>query len=163
VGREIERKFLVVGNGWRTGAEPTRMRQGYLSTGPAVAVRIRLAGGAGTLTIKSAEPGRARAEWEYGIPAADAEELLSHCVSPPLEKTRWRLPFGGRMWEVDEFHGANAGLVLAECELADADAPLEIPPWAGPEVTDDERYYNAYLTRHPYADWSEDQAEDEGG
>jgi adenylate cyclase len=146
----------VIDDGWRAmadGAAARDVRQGYLAAGPDLAIRVRLAGEAGTLTIKGASAGPIRGEWEYSIPAADVGELLALCSLAPIEKTRWIVPHGGRRWEVDEFHGANAGLVLAECELPDPDADLLIPPWAGREVTDDERYYNAYLARYPFADW----------
>jgi adenylate cyclase len=153
VGREIERKFLVVSDAWRDLAEATDMRQGYLAAEPERSVRVRLAAGEATLTIKGPSRGAERDEWEYSIPPHEGAELLAICRQPLIEKTRWRLKHGGRVWEVDEFRGANAGLVMAECELPHADAALELPAWVGEEVTADERYYNAYLARHPYGEW----------
>lgn len=162
MGREIERRFLVTGDGWRPGAVATRLRQGYLSTDPRRIVRVRLvAGTAGeqaTLTIKghSAGAGPAaaeRPEYEYPLPPADARELLDLCEQPLLEKTRHRVAYAGRTWEVDEFHGRNQGLVIAECELAAVDDPLEVPAWAGREVTGDPRYANSSLVARPFSDW----------
>ena len=155
MGIEIERKFLVGSDGWRASAGAgQRVRQGYLTAGPGSAVRVRVAGGEAWLTVKGPTRGIARAEFEYPIPLADAEAMLAHLCGPSLiEKTRYVVPFGGRRWEVDVFDGANAGLVLAEVELPAADAAVELPPWAGREVSDDARYANAALARHPYAAW----------
>jgi len=156
---EIERKFLLAADAWRSdasrgGAEATELRQGYLAAEAERSVRVRLARRRGTLTIKGPGAGAVRGEWEYEIPAAEAEELLELCRRPLIEKTRWRVDHAGRVWEIDEFHGANAGLVLAECELPDAEAELVLPSWVGREVTGDERYYNAYLARRPYGTWA---------
>lgn len=149
---EIERKFLVVGDGWRPLARSRRrLRQGYLSRGPGAVVRVRLvANEAAFLTIKSDDPGIARAEFEYAIPAADAEAMLANLCRPPLvEKTRHEVPHAGLLWQVDEFHGGRAGLVLAEVELGAADQPVELPGWAGREVTGDAAYRNSELSRGP--------------
>lgn len=154
MGREIERKFLVRSDVWRVQARPVEIQQGYLAAEPERTVRVRVAGERATLNVKGPSKGAVRGEWEYEIPAADAEELLRLCRQPLIVKTRWRLDHAGRLWEVDEFHGENAGLVLAECELPAADAALELPDWVGEEVTGDDRYYNAYLTRHPFREWS---------
>lgn len=148
MGTEIERKFLVTGEGWRALAmgPGQRLRQGYLHAGTPV-VRVRLAGEAGFLTIKG--PGLlSRAEYEYPIPAAEAAELLrSLCPPPVIEKTRTRVRHDGLVWEVDEFAGQLAGLVLAEVELASPDQPFARPDWLGREVTEDARYQNAALSR----------------
>jgi adenylate cyclase len=151
---EIERKFLVAGDGWRQAAlgPGLRLRQGYLPNGGAAAapvMRVRLAGAQGFLTIKG--PGLlTRAEFEYPIPAEDAEAILATLCTPPvLEKTRTRVGHGGLVWEVDEFGGALAGLVLAEVELDSADQALDLPDWVGREVTGDPRYMNNRLARAP--------------
>lgn len=150
---EIERKFLVAGDGWRRAAlgPGRRLRQGYLAPGDggAPVVRIRLQDGAGILTIKG--PGLlARAEYEYPIPAEDAAAMLAGLCPPPvIDKTRTRAAHAGLVWEVDEFAGHLAGLVLAEVELPAADHPLELPDWVGAEVTEDPRYQNNRLARAP--------------
>ncbi|MDX9972881.1 MAG: CYTH domain-containing protein [FCB group bacterium] len=152
MGREIERKFLVVGEPWREGG--TAIRQAYLAFGPPVAVRVRIAGDRANLNLKQSTLDIQRAEYEYDLPLADAEELLrDHSAGAPIEKTRYRIPFEGRTWEVDVFEGANAGLVVAEIELEDENAPLSLPPWTGLEVSGDPRYLNTYLAQHPYRDW----------
>jgi adenylate cyclase len=157
VGIEIERKFLVADMAAIEGSAGVTYRQGYLSTDPQRTVRVRRAGDRGYVTIKGLSRGPARAEFEYEIPAADADAMLDTlALRPIVEKRRHVLEAGGRRWEVDVFEGANVGLVVAEVELESADAPLEIPAWAGAEVTDDPRYYNANLVAHPYAEWRED-------
>ncbi|HEY5218369.1 MAG TPA: CYTH domain-containing protein [Gemmatimonadaceae bacterium] len=152
---EIERKFLVREDRWR--ADPSqgkRYRQGYLSTDLDRVVRVRTVGDGGFLTIKGATQGISRLEFEYSIALADANEMLNRiCVGPLIEKTRYRVPFEGRVWEVDVFEGDNAGLIVAEVELPSADAHVVLPPWVGAEVSGDPRYYNSNLTRHPYAEW----------
>jgi adenylate cyclase len=151
---EIERKFLVIGDSWRQGVTGTLYRQGYLCTDPERTVRVRLTGEAGTLTIKGKTEGISRAEFECPIPAAEAAELLDRlCLRPLIEKTRFRVEHAGRTWEIDEFFGVNEGLVLAEVELESADAQPELPPWAGQEVSDDPRYYNASLVQYPFSTW----------
>lgn len=153
--REIERKFLVRDDAWRAAAVSAMpMRQGYLSLDPARTVRIRLAGDRAWLTIKGLGDGLSRAEYEYPIPAEDAGFLLDRlCLPHQVEKTRHRIPYGGLVFEVDEFQGANAGLVLAEVELPATDTVVEKPAWLGEEVTGDTRYFNAYLARHPFSTW----------
>jgi adenylate cyclase len=154
VAKEIERKFLVTGDAWRGSSPGTRIRQGYLSRQPERTVRVRMAGGKGTLTIKGKSQGATRDEYEYEIPASDADELLDRlCERPLVEKTRYLVPFGGLTWEVDVFEGENSGLVLAEVELADEQQPVPIPPWTSREVTQDARYFNSYLARHPFKTW----------
>jgi adenylate cyclase len=154
MGREIERKFLVRGDGWREGAdEGTVLQQGYLSTVPERTVRVRRAGHQAWLTIKGRAQGAVRAEFEYPIPVADATALLALCEPVIIDKTRHRVEHAGRTWEVDVFAGVNAPLVLAEVELEAADARVALPDWVGEEVTEDPRYQNANLSRRPYGQW----------
>lgn len=154
MGVEIERKFLVQGVDWKVGQVGVAYRQGYLSSDPERTVRVRMAGEEGFLTIKGAARSGARREFEYRVPAAEAEQMLDLlCRKPLIEKCRYRIPFAGRVWEVDEFFGDNAGLVLAEIELDDVAQAFELPPWAGREVTEDHRFYNAYLAQHPLNTW----------
>ena len=152
MGTEIERKFLVRGEAWRTGSG-TPFRQGYLSTTKERTVRVRLEGARATLTIKGVTVGARRSEFEYEIPAEDAAALLALCEPPIIEKVRHRIPIGRHVFEVDEFQGDNAGLIVAEVELADEAEAFERPAWLGDEVTGDPRYYNANLVAHPYATW----------
>jgi len=153
---EIERKFLVVADNWRQGATGVRFRQGYLCTDPERTVRVRLAGDRGTLTIKGRTEGISRAEFEYPIPTAEAAELLDRlCLRPLIEKIRYRVEHAGRTWEIDEFFGANEGLILAEVELEAEDIQPALPPWIGREVSDDPRYYNASLVQRPFSMWRE--------
>jgi adenylate cyclase len=154
VGVEIERKFLVRGDAWRALGEAQLMRQGYLSTDPERVVRVRIEGESATMTIKGRSVGASRGEWEYPIPLADAAELLDRlCQQPLIEKYRRRIPHAGMVWEVDEFLGANAGLVVAEIELAAEGQVFERPDWIADEVTDDRRYFNSNLIRLPYSRW----------
>lgn len=153
---ETERKFLVEGDSWREGAVALPIRQGYLCHGDDdhAAVRVRIFGDDAFLTIKGGKQGASRLEYEYPIPPADAEELLEKlCHRPLIEKVRHTLQYGGLEWTIDVFEGDNAGLVLAEVELDRADQPLDLPPWAGREVTDDARYLNVNLARHPFRLW----------
>ena len=154
MGVEIERKFLLVGDGWRALGEPVLLRQGYLSSNPDRTVRVRIEGGQGTMTIKGRSVGATRAEWEYPIPLLDANELLDRlCEQPIIEKFRRRIALGGHTWEVDEFLGANQGLVVAEIELSSETEAFDKPDWVGAEVTDDRRYFNSSLIRHPFSNW----------
>ena len=154
MGVEIERKFLLVGDGWRALGEPVLLRQGYLSSNPDRTVRVRIEGGQGTMTIKGRSVGATRAEWEYPIPLLDANELLDRlCEQPIIEKFRRRIALGGHTWEVDEFLGANQGLVVAEIELSSETEAFDKPDWVGAEVTDDRRYFNSSLIRHPFSHW----------
>jgi adenylate cyclase len=155
MGVEIERKFLLQGDAWRSLGQPVLMRQGYLSLDPARTVRVRIEGASGTITIKGKNSGATRGEWEYPIPVADAAELLDQlCQRPLIEKTRRRIKHGNHTWEVDEFLGENAGLVVAEIELASEDEAFDKPDWIGAEVTGDARYYNSSLIRAPYSTWN---------
>jgi adenylate cyclase len=154
MGREIERKFLVETGLWRPLGPGVPYRQGYLSSVKERVVRVRLAGDQGFLTIKGIVSGLSRAEFEYPIPREDAAKLLDElCERPQIEKTRHTERFGGRTWEIDVFHGANDGLVLAEVEMADSAEPIALPPWAGAEVSRDPRYFNTSLATHPYRNW----------
>lgn len=154
MGREIERKYLVREQSWRDGASGTALRQGYLCVEPERTVRVRVAGELAWLTVKGRTVGLTRAEYEWPIPLADATRLLDElCLRPLIEKVRYRIECAGRVWEVDEFAGDNAGLVLAEVELPSEDATVVPPPWIGKEVTDDRRYSNSNLVAHPYCRW----------
>jgi adenylate cyclase len=154
MGVEIERKFLVAGDAWRALGTPVLLRQGYLSLDPDRTVRVRVEDGAGTMTIKGRSVGATRGEWEYPIPLADANELLDRlCQQPIIEKYRSRIAFGGNVWEVDEFLGANAGLVVAEIELASEEQAFDKPDWIAEDVTHDKRYFNSSLIRHPFSGW----------
>lgn len=157
---EIERKFLVRGDGWRDAADRTEaMAQGYLNRvdgpggGDRASVRVRLEGPRAALNIKSREPGRRRQEFEYPLPLDDARALLALCTGGRVEKRRHYVRHGAHLWEVDEFEGANAGLVVAEVELADVDEAFDRPDWLGAEVTDLQRYYNIALSTRPFDTW----------
>lgn len=150
---EIERKFLVRGEGWRQAA-PLEIRQGYLNRDKQRTVRIRISGGRGYLTVKGVAEGLARPEFEYEIPLRDAEQMLSLCEGPLLEKRRHVLTHAGMTWEVDEFLGENAGLIVAEIELDSEQQRFERPDWLHTEVTDDARYLNSNLSVQPYSRWS---------
>lgn len=152
MGIEIERKFLVRGTAWRQ-ADPQPLQQGYLSLDPHRTVRVRRAGKLAWLTVKGIAHGISRAEFEYPIPAADADALLALCDGVLIEKNRHIVHHAGMRWEVDEFLGANAGLVVAELELTGEDQTFAQPPWLGPEVSADPRYANANLARRPFRQW----------
>jgi adenylate cyclase len=153
---EIERKFLVRSDAWRDGPPGVRICQGYLSRDPGRTVRVRLAGEKGFLTIKGASSGISRQEFEYEIPADEARALLDLCLPPLLDKVRHERWHDGHCWEVDEFLGDNAGLVVAEIELADADRGFAKPDWLGREVSDDPRYFNARLAAEPWTGWRDE-------
>jgi adenylate cyclase len=155
---EIERKFLVIGDNWRHFTQGTAYRQGYLSTDKDRTVRVRTAGGRGFLTVKGLTTGVSRLEFEYEIPFADADQILNElCERPLIEKTRYSIRAGPRIWEVDEFHGDNAGLVVAEVELSSEEEVFDRPEWIGREVSNDPRFFNANLVRHPYSMWHESE------
>ena len=157
MGTEIERKFLVNGDAWRDGADRLECAQGYIATGPPVSVRVRTMGAKGMLPVKTDRSAITRGEYEYEIPVEDARELLSSaCKSAVIEKTRYLVSFAGMTWEVDEFHGSNEGLIVAELELTSEDQPFESPPWLGAEVSHDPRYLNSNLSQHPYAEWGDE-------
>lgn len=150
---EIERKFLLRDDSWRGLGPGVSYRQGYLSREPERTVRVRTASQQAWLTIKGLSDGPSRLEFEYEIPVDDAQALLALCEQPLIEKTRYGITVGDDYWEIDEFTGANAGLVVAECELATAAQVLVLPPWIGTEVTGDRRYFNSSLVKCPYSSW----------
>jgi len=152
---EIERKFLVTSDSWRQEANGgTPFRQGYLIGSEKASVRIRIEGERANINIKSATLGVTRQEYEYAIPLDDAETMLDTlCEQPQIEKTRYLVPHEGHTWEVDVFAGDNEGLIVAEIELADEDEAFARPSWLGEEVSDDTRYYNVCLVKHPYSEW----------
>ena len=157
MGVEIERKFLLEGGAWRAAAVASqRLLQGYLTSPDSgdCSVRVRVGGDAAWLNVKSAVAGIERLEFEYAIPRADAEQMLARFCPAAVEKIRHHVPYGTVLFEIDEFLGANAGLVLAEVELPSVDAPFARPAWLGREVSDKRRYYNLHLLGHPYANWS---------
>ena len=149
---EIERKFLVNGTDWRQGV-PVRLCQGYLNRDEARTVRVRIAASRAYLTIKGLTQGVSRPEFEYEIPLDDGQALLTLCDGPLLQKDRYTVQHAGARWEIDEFLGANAGLVIAEIELEDERQGFERPSWLSTEVTGDPRYYNANLVGAPYQTW----------
>ena len=170
---ETEKKFLVLDDGFKAQAVKSyRIRQGYLAHDSGRTVRVRIRDEKGFLTIKgpSIIPG-SRPEWEKEISLQEAEDLFALCKPGSVDKTRWIIPAGhaggstgsptvmadpdrpSRFFEVDEFHGENDGLVMAEIELGSPDEPFERPSWLGKEVTDDKRYYNGYLAEHPFKTW----------
>lgn len=151
---EIERKFLVRNDSWKTLGESVSMRQGYLSTHADRTVRVRIEGEKATLTIKGRSHGFSRGEWEYPIPLDEANALLNGlCERPLIEKTRTRVNHEGMVWEVDAFFGDNQGLVVAEIELESEAQTFALPDWIGEEVTGDVRYFNSSLLRNPYTSW----------
>ncbi|MBW4459243.1 MAG: CYTH domain-containing protein [Nodosilinea sp. WJT8-NPBG4] len=155
MGQEIERKFLVVGDSWRQGAQGELMCQGYIPTQDARTVRVRQVGDRAYITLKGPAVGLVRPEFEYPIPVADAQIILATLCQPPLiEKTRYRLPLGNVVWEIDEFLGENQGLIVAEVELTSADQVVDLPVWIGAEVSYDPRYQNSNLARHPFRSWN---------
>lgn len=152
--REIERKFLVAGDFRREVSGASRIIQGFLSSVPGRTVRVRIRDDKGYLTVKGPAQGLTRFEWEKEIPADEARQLLALCEPGAIDKTRHLVPAAdGHVWEVDEFHGDNEGLVVAEIELEAEDEPFVRPAWVGEEVTGDRRYYNSSLTKSPYKDW----------
>jgi len=152
---EIERKFLVVGDGWRDRVKgASRMRQGYLSREGRASVRVRVVDDQRAyLTIKAAKGRMSRHEFEYEIPVGDAVALLEFRSGHLIDKVRHRVEIGERLWEVDVFEDENAGLTIAEIELAAENDVLELPSWVGREITEDARYYNAALARVPFSRW----------
>jgi len=165
VAVEIERKFLVVDDRWRAQADQVvPMAQGYLNDqaamdtgGQRASVRVRLEGDEAHLNLKSRELGHTRQEFDYVIPVEDARALLALCVGGLIDKRRHLVEYGDHLWEIDEFLGENAGLVVAEIELSSADEAFDRPDWLGAEVTDASRYYNLALASRPYSQWSGDE------
>ena len=152
---EIERKYLLRNDSWRAQIEHSVvMAQGYLNDDPLRTVRVRRAGDRAYLTVKGPVVGITRAEFEYEIPVADATGMLALCPDFVVEKIRHYVRRGTLLWEIDEFNGQNAGLVVAEIELPAEDAHFEQPEWVGEEVSGDPRYYNSSLASHPFRTWS---------
>lgn len=152
---EIEHKFLLANDGWRQAVHRSVVyRQGYLSSEPTTSIRVRISDEHAWLNIKSAIIGTHRHEYEYEIPLADADEIISNlCRKPLIEKTRHLVMDDGNLWEIDEFAGSNQGLIVAEIELTEIGIAFNKPAWVGLEVTDDLRYYNNNLVAHPYSEW----------
>lgn len=156
---EIERKFLLKNDNWKSQVTKTlAIKQGYLQSGlnksQKSSVRIRISNEQANINIKSVDLIMLRQEFEYAIPLADAQQMLSTlCDDVVVEKTRYHVPYASHLWEVDIFTGENDGLQMAEIELASIDESFELPDWIGEEVTNDERYYNIYLLKHPYKQW----------
>lgn len=156
MGVEIERKFLVKRPAFAAAASgivPVRMVQGYLQSSARLSVRVRVAGEHAFLTVKGPVKGFSRSEYEYEIPRPDAERMLAELCGAVVEKNRYHVQFAGRLWEVDVFEGANAGLAVAEIELESEDAQFELPDFAGEEVTGVRRYYNGALAERPFSSW----------
>lgn len=150
---EIERKFLVNTSLFPGSDQKETIKQGYLSVDPERVVRVRISGEQAWVTIKGKMQGITRSEFEYPVPTEDAESLLMLALFPPVEKIRHRLEYLGMVWEVDQFLGENDGLVMAEVELMSENQEIVFPPWIGREVTNDTRYYNNWLSQHPYSQW----------
>ena len=157
MGTEIERRFLVHGDQWKGLSLPVFCCQGYLNSAAERTVRVRILGDAAFLTVKGLPRNMIRPEYEYPIPLEDARAMLDTLAEQPLiEKNRHTLLFPaekGLVWVVDEFLGANAGLVIAEVELDRPDQAFTKPPWLGKEITDDPRYLNSSLARRPFQEW----------
>lgn len=155
MAQEIERKFLVKGEFKSFASRNTRITQGYLSSVPERTVRVRIKGDKGFITIKGigSASGASRYEWEKEIPASEVEELLQICEPGVIDKTRYLVPAGPHIFEVDEFYGENQGLVVAEVELGSEDESFAKPEWLGEEITGDVRYYNSMLMKNPYSKW----------
>jgi len=156
---EIERKFLLKNDDWKSLVTKTHViKQGYLQSGLEASqkssVRIRISNQQANINIKSVDLIMVRQEFEYAIPLDDAQQMLATlCGDVVVEKTRYHVPFGNHLWEVDVFEGENAGLQMAEIELSDVDETFEKPDWIGQDVSEDERYYNIYLLKKPYNQW----------
>jgi len=155
MAQEIERKFLVQGNFKQSATKQTRITQGYLSSVPERTVRVRVKGDKGFITVKGigSASGASRYEWEKEISVAEANELMAICEPGVIDKTRFLVPNGNHMFEVDEFYGDNEGLVVAEIELSSEDESFGKPSWLGEEVTGDKRFYNAMLMKNPFKSW----------
>lgn len=150
---EIERKFLVDRNKWKPSGKGEKIIQGYLSTDKERVVRIRIKRDKAWLTIKGKTQGIVRSEFEYEVPVQEAYEIMKMSLDNPIEKTRYKERIGELIWEIDVFEGINQGLCLAEVELDDENQPIEIPGWITEEVSNDIRYFNAWLSQHPYTTW----------
>jgi adenylate cyclase len=165
MGVEIERKFLLKHDAWRSQVEKsTRIAQGYINHQDALrkgeqkaSVRVRIAGEQAFLNLKSRELGHTRQEFDYVIPLADAQNLLELCVGGLIDKTRHYIPQDNLVWEIDEFFDENQGLIVAEIELPHADHVFEKPDWCGIEVTHQLRYYNLALAERPFSQWRQEE------
>ncbi len=154
MGKEVERKFVVDQALWRPADKGIHFKQGYLNSQKERVVRVRIEGDRAKLTIKGVSVGITRSEFEYAVPVDDATLLLDHlCEQPLIDKHRHKEVHGGKLWEIDVFHGDNEGLVVAEIELAAEDEAFETPAWAVREVSSDPRYFNSNLLRHPFKLW----------
>jgi len=151
--QEIERKFLVDTTKWNLVGVGTNMKQGYLSVDPERTVRVRIAGEEAFLTIKGKSKGISRTEIEYKIPIDEAEILMAMCLDFIIEKTRYKEKKQNLVWEIDVFHGNNAGLVLAEVELESETQHVELPIWIEKEVSNDKRYFNSWLSQNSFSTW----------
>ena len=153
MAKEIERKFLMDLNHWSKDEKGLLYQQGYLAITEKGIVRVRVKADKSTLTIKSKGTGLSRDEFEYEIPLDEAKQLLNLCQNDIILKTRYKVIFNNKLWDVDEFHGKNKGLWLAEIELKTEDEKFELPNWVKREVTGEENYYNAFLSMHPFLSW----------
>ncbi len=156
---EIERKFLILKDQWLLAKQQQNLqgsifKQAYLNSTPERTVRVRIQGKQAFLTIKSKNSGISRQEFEYPIPTNEAEELLLLCETPALEKIRYQVNYQDRTWEVDEFHGENQGLIVAEIELQTETEEFCLPPWLDREVSNDPRYFNSQLSKYPFSSWA---------
>jgi len=152
---EIERKFLVDKERWRQAIRPAGVlfRQGYLSNQTNPTIRVRVTDKQGFITLKGTTSGISRKEFEYEIPVAEAIELLDNFALSEISKTRYCIYYGDKLWEVDEFLGDNAGLIIAEIELQREDELFTLPDWIMHEVSEDVRYFNSNLSVNPYKNW----------
>lgn len=151
---EIERKFLLASESWRNAiTQSLRITQGYLSRDPERTVRVRISGEQAWMTIKGKTKGISRSEIEFPLPVETAQELIPLCFQPFIDKTRHIVLHEGSRWEIDEFHGANAGLIVAEIELPSEETVFARPEWLGDEVSHDFRYSNASLSERPFSEW----------
>ena len=155
MGKEIERKYLVKLEAWTPEGAGIHFKQGYLNSQKERVVRVRIEGDKAKLTIKGLTKGVTRSEFEYTIPVEDAGLLLDNlCEQPLIDKHRHKEVHFGKTWEIDVFHGENEGLVVAEIELASEDEKIECPAWVGAEVSNDPRYFNSNLLKHPFKNWA---------
>jgi CYTH domain-containing protein len=154
MGTEIERKFLVASDGWGPADDGALQRQGYIAITSQGNMRVRLEGDEATLTLKSNQKGLTRKEFTYVIPFEEGEQILDSLCPFVVEKTRYKREFGGHLWEIDVFHGANDGLICAEVELESEEQHVALPAWVGEEVSHDVRYRVAYLAEHPFDGWA---------
>jgi adenylate cyclase len=153
MGIEIERKFLVINDAWRSQAVGTFYCQGYIAKTENVTVRVRIIGNQGFVTVKGKTERYSRPEFEYPIPVDDAKEMMQLWCTYVVEKNRYRIPIDNLVWEVDEFKGLNEGLVIAEVELEHPDQVVPLPPWLGAEVSHQSQYFNSSLAQNPYQEW----------